>query len=248
MHILITNDDGVGHLGLQALYNTAVKFGKVSVLAPNKNWSGCGHIKTLDRPLRVFNSALSDGTPALCSDGAPSDCIALAMLGLINPKPDLVLSGINNSANLGNDVTYSGTVMAAMEGMIHGVPAVAFSQERPKNKPQNFSVTEKVIAHTLSRLVKTGLPSGIFLNVNVPNVAVDQLIGIKMTRLGKRIYHDRLDKKVDPRGGTYYWIGGEAPTGQYEPNTDIGALQDGYASITPLQGNMTASVNLDWEW
>ena len=213
------------------------------------NEPGCrlADIKTLDRPLRVYNSTLSDGTPALCSDGAPSDCVALAMLGIIDPKPDLVLSGINNSANLGDDVTYSGTVMAAMEGMIHGVPAVAFSQERPKNGPQNFSDTEKVIEYTLARFVKDGLPEGIFLNINVPDVAAEELKGIKMTRLGKRIYHDRLDKKNDPRGGTYYWIGGNAPTGRYEPDTDIGALQDGYASITPLQGDMTANAKLNWE-
>ena len=246
MHILVTNDDGVDHLGLQALFNTASKFGKVSVLAPNRNWSGCGHIKTLDRPLRVYNSALPDGTLALCSDGAPSDCVALAMLGIIEPRPDLVLTGINNSANLGDDVTYSGTVMAAMEGMIHGVPAVAFSQERPKKQPQDFRVTEKVIAHILFHLTKEGLPTGVFLNVNVPDLTADQLKGIRVTRLGKRIYHDQLDKKLDPRGGNYYWIGGKAPTGQYEPDTDIGALQDGYASITPLQGNMTAPINLDW--
>ncbi|MEM9777244.1 MAG: 5'/3'-nucleotidase SurE [Chloroflexota bacterium] len=246
MHILITNDDGVSDLGLLAMYEVAAEFGTVSVLAPNKNWSGCGHVKTLDRPLRVFESSLADGTPALSSDGAPSDCVALAVLGVIEQKPDLVLSGINTSANLGDDVTYSGTVMAAMEGMIQGIPSIAFSQEHPINRTQDFSVTQTVARHVLTQFQKDSIPAGTFVSVNVPGIAPDQLKGIKMTRLGKRIYLDRLDKQTDPRGGTYYWIGGEFPQGEYEPDTDIGALMDGYASITPLSRDMTANTAFNW--
>ncbi|MEM8861507.1 MAG: 5'/3'-nucleotidase SurE [Chloroflexota bacterium] len=246
MHILITNDDGVSDLGLLAMYKVAAEFGTVSVLAPNKNWSGCGHVKTLDRPLRVFESKLADGTPALSSDGAPSDCVALAVLGVIKPKPDLILSGINTSANLGDDVTYSGTVMAAMEGMIQGIPSIAFSQEHPINRAQDFTVTQNVARHVLQQFNRDGIPPDIFLSVNVPGLAPDELKGIKMTRLGKRIYRDRLDEQTDPRGGTYYWIGGEFPSGEYEPDTDIGALMDGYASITPLSRDMTAAATFNW--
>lgn len=246
MHILITNDDGVGDLGILAMAQVAAEFGTVSVLAPNKNWSGCGHVKTLDRPLRVFEGQLLDGTPALSSDGAPSDCVALAVLGVIEEKPDLILSGINTSANLGDDVTYSGTVMAAMEGMIQGFPSIAFSQEHPINRAQDFLVTQMVARHVLTQFQQDGIPAGTFLSVNVPGVAPDELKGIKMTRLGKRIYRDRLDRQTDPRGGTYYWIGGEFPSGHYEPDTDIGALMDGYASVTPLSRDMTAAVSLDW--
>ncbi len=246
MHILITNDDGVRGPGLLALYQAASKFGQVSVLAPQQNWSGCGHVKTLERPLRVFETSLLDGTPALASDGAPSDCVALAMLGIIPQAIDLVLSGINTSANLGDDATYSGTVMAAMEGMIQGVPAIAFSQDRPRSGVQDFGISACVIDHVLKAFVQDGLPAGVFLNVNVPDLPVSELKGIKMTHQGKRIYHDRLDKKADPRGGTYYWIGGEVPTGEYDANSDIGALADGYASITPLQGDLTAEVKFDW--
>lgn len=247
MHILITNDDGVKGLGLLALAKIAAEFGQVSVLAPERNWSGCGHVKTLDRPLRVVETTLIDGSAAFASDGAPSDCVALAMLGVLgDKKPDLVLSGINTTANLGDDATYSGTVMAAMEGMVNGVPAIAFSQDRPTSGTQDFAVSLPVIRHVLQAYLKDGLPDGVFLNVNVPAVSTEKLKGIKMTRQGKRIYHDRLDKKVDPRGGTYYWIGGDVPTGIYEPDTDIGALADGYASITPLQGDLSAKVDFDW--
>ncbi len=249
MHILVTNDDGVRAPGLQALVEAVRPFGEITVLAPDRNWSGSGHVKTLTRPLRVYETALEDGTPALASDGAPSDCVALALLGLVEKPIDLVVSGINNSSNMGHDVTYSGTVTAVMEAIVSGVPGVAFSQEGTEQRPQNFEgsifvarvVLEQVLAHTL--------PKGVFLNVNVPNVPVEELKGVQLTRQGLRVYHGRLDERLDPRGSRYYWIAGDKPGGVPEAGTDIGALAEGYASVTPLQLDLTAHGQLlDWKW
>jgi 5'-nucleotidase len=250
MHILVTNDDGVNAPGLAELAQAMRQFGTVTVLAPDHDWSGCGHVKTLTRPLRVSEVTLSDGTPALTSDGAPSDCVALAMLGMVGDKIDLVVSGVNTSANLGHDVTYSGTVTAVMEGIVWGVPGVAISldggsQPRPLNYSTAITVAQRVVQTT----IENGLPQGIFLNVNVPYLPPDQLKGIQLTRQGLRVYRDRLDKRMDPRGRAYYWIGGDVPTGVPEGGTDVGALENGYASVTPLQLDLTAYHALaNWGW
>lgn len=250
MHILVTNDDGVYAPGLLQLAHGMREFGKVSILAPDRDWSGCGHVKTLQRPLRIKEVPLEDGTIALASDGAPSDCVALAVMGLIEQKIDLVVSGVNTSANLGHDVTYSGTVTAAMEGIVWGIPSIAISldgseQARPLNYETAVFVAQKVVAQAM----QNGLPKGIFLNVNVPYVPQTELKGIQLTRQGLRVYRDRLDKRHDPRGRDYYWIGGDTPTGVPERGTDIGALAEGYASVTPLQLDLTAyQVLTHWGW
>lgn len=249
MHILVTNDDGVHAPGLAELAQAMRPFGRVSVLAPDRDWSGCGHVKTLTRPLRVKEVALSDGSPALTSDGAPSDCVALAMLGLIEDKIDLVVSGVNTSANLGHDVTYSGTVTAVMEGIVWGVPGVAISLDGGPQRPLDYTTAITVAKRVVHTTIENGLPPGIFLNVNVPHVAPDDLKGIQLTRQGLRVYRDRLDKRQDPRGRAYYWIGGDVPTGVPEGGTDIGALENGYASVTPLQLDLTAYHALtNWGW
>lgn len=249
MHFLVTNDDGVRAPGLLALVDAVRQFGKVSILAPERNWSGSGHVKTMSRPLRVYETTLQDGTPAFASDGAPSDCVALALLGYIDEPIDLVVSGINTSSNMGHDVTYSGTVTAVMEGIVNGIPGVAFSQEGSEFGPQDFAVSQHVANVIITQLLSRRMPEGVFLNVNIPDVAVDDLKGIQLTRQGLRVYHSRLDERLDPRGGKYYWIAGDKPGGVPEPGTDIGALANGFASITPLQLDLTAHGKLlDWEW
>lgn len=251
MHILVTNDDGVTAPGLAQLAQAMRQFGKVSVLAPDRDWSGCGHVKTLQRPLRVKEVPLTDGTMALACDGAPSDCVALALMGLIEEKIDFVISGVNTSANLGQDVTYSGTVTAVMEGIVWGIPGIAVSldggeQPRPLNFDTAIDVAESVMRKALEN---GGLPKGIFLNVNVPYVTQEKLKGIQLTRQGLRVYRDRLDRRLDPRGRAYYWIGGDTPTGVPEGGTDVGALEAGYASVTPLQLDLTAyQVLTNWGW
>jgi 5'-nucleotidase len=240
MHILVTNDDGVQAPGLLALANEMRKLGEVTVLAPDRNWSASGHVKTMDRPLRVKETRLADGTPALMSDGAPSDCVALALLGLVK-KVDLVVSGINPNANVGHDVTYSGTVTAAMEAVITGVMGVAVSLDSPEKHigELDYSTAASVARRVVERLLSNGLPAGIVLNVNVPYLPEAELKGFLITRQGLRVYRDALDARLDPRGRPYYWIGGEAPTGIVEEGTDFGALAQGYVSITPLQLDLT---------
>ncbi len=241
-HILVTNDDGILSAGLLALAQEMHKVGRVSVLAPERNWSGGGHVKTLDRALRVREYRLADGSTAFASDGAPSDCVALALLGYFKETFDLVVSGINYGANLGYDVTYSGTVTAAMEAVIMGVPGVAVSLEVPEGQigDADYGPAARAAREVVERLIKNGLPAGILLNVNVPALPADQIKGYMMTRQGLRVYHNRLDERTDPRGRPYYWIGGDAPTGVPERGTDVGALAEGYISVTPLQLDLTA--------
>lgn len=253
-HILVTNDDGVNAPGLTALAQAMRRLGKVTVLAPDHNWSASGHVKTMHRPLRVKEVALVDGTTAFASDGAPSDCVALAMLGFIPEKIDLVISGINPNANIGHDVTYSGTVTAAMEAAIWDLPSIAVSLDSPDGfiGSLDFSTAAEVGLLT-ARMVKAhGIPKNSLLNVNVPYLPFNELKGYRATRQGLRLYHDELVRRLDPRGRPYYWIGGEAPTGIPESDTDYGALKEGFVSITPLQLDLTDHKQIDtldkWDW
>ena len=254
MHILVTNDDGVQAPGLLALTQAMQQIGAVTIVAPERNWSGGGHVKTIDRPLRARPVTLADGTAALSSDGAPSDCVALALLGLVEKPVDLVVSGINTMANLGYDVTYSGTVTAAMEAIIAGVPAIAFSLDgaRRDQYEMDFSAAARIARLIVRSFSQRKLPKGILLNVNVPYLPINDIKGIRNTRQGLRVYRDRLDKRQDPRGHDYYWIGGDYPTGKDEKGTDIGALARGYVSVTPLQLDLTAYPALaslgKWDW
>jgi 5'-nucleotidase len=254
MHILVTNDDGVFAPGLLALAQEMRALGQVTVLAPDRNWSGSGHVKTLDRPLRVKETTLADGTPALACDGAPSDCVALALLELLPQKIDLVASGINPAPNLGHDVTYSGTVTAAMEASIGGIPGLAFSLSIPEGAPGSldFGPAGRVARDVAAQVIARGIDPAVLLNVNIPYLPGDQIKGIQITRQGLRVYRDKLEHRLDPRGRPYYWIGGEAPTGIPDDGTDIGALAQGYVSVTPLHLDLTAYQAVEtlrkWAW
>ncbi len=254
MHILVTNDDGVQAPGLLALAQAMKPLGKVTILAPNQNWTAGGHVKTLHRPLRVRHARLDDGAAALASDGAPSDCVALAMLGLVEEKIDLVVSGINPNANLGHDITYSGTVTAAMEAVIHGIPGIAFSLDSPGGAPEelDFSSAAEIARRVVRAVQRQGAAANLLLNVNIPYGPAAELNGMRVTRQGLRVYRDKLDARLDPRGRPYYWIGGEWPGGVPDEGTDIGALADGYVSITPIQLDLTDWPRLEalrgWDW
>jgi len=247
MNILVTNDDGVTAPGLLALAQEIRKLGKVTVFAPDRNWSVSGHVKTLDRPLRVRETILADGSTAFTSDGAPSDCVALPLLGFLNEKIDLVVSGINPNANIGHDITYSGTVTAAMEAVITGVKGIAVSLDSPEGfkGPLDYSTAAIVGRRVVEQVIADGLPEGVLLNLNVPYSKEEELKGYMITRQGLRVYRDRLDARTDPRGRPYYWIGGDVPTGVDEPGTDFGALRAGYVSITPLQLDLTNYKSMD---
>jgi 5'-nucleotidase len=253
-HILVTNDDGVLAPGLLALTQAMRQLGKVSILAPDRNWSGGGHVKTLDRALRVREVRLADGTQAFASDGAPSDCVALAALGYFKEPIDLVVSGINAGANLGHDVTYSGTVTAAMEAVIASVPGVAISLGTVEGHlgEIDYGPAARAAARVVRQVIENGLAHEVLLNVNVPFLSDDKIRGMVLTRQGLRVYHSRLDERVDPRNKSYYWIGGDAPTGIPERGTDVGALAEGFVSVTPLQLDLTAYRALTdlntWNW
>ncbi len=236
MHILATNDDGIFHPGLLAMVQELRQVGKVTIVAPDHNWSASGHVKTLRRPLRAKEVELADGSKGFACDGAPSDCVALSALGLLPEPIDMVVSGINPNANLGHDVTYSGTVTAAMEAVIWNLPAIAVSQDSPEYAAGSleYDTTAKVAAIVARKVWENKLPNNTLLNVNVPYCGMDKIKGYLITRQGMRMYHDIIVKREDPRGQPYYWIGGGAPTGIAEEGTDVGALKECYISITPL--------------
>jgi 5'-nucleotidase len=197
---------------------------------------------------------LADGTQAFASDGAPSDCVALATLGYFKEPIDLVVSGVNAGANLGHDVTYSGTVTAAMEAVIAGIPGIAVSLETTDHflGEIDYRPAAGAAAKIVRQVIANGLSHEILLNVNVPFLPEEKVRGILLTRQGLRVYHSRLVERSDPRGKPYYWIGGDAPTGVPERGTDVGALAEGFVSVTPLQLDLTAyravtDLN-NWHW
>jgi 5'-nucleotidase len=254
MHILVTNDDGITANGLLALAQAMKKLGEVTVLAPDRNWSASGHVKTMHRPLRVKPTTLTDGTPALTTDGAPSDCVALALLGLVPEPIDLVVSGINPYANLGHDITYSGTVTAAMEAVIGGVPGIAVSLNTPENHQgrRDYAPAARFARIVAEQVIDHGLPKYTLLSINVPYLPEEEIKGIQITRQGLRVYKDELVVRDDPRGRPYYWIGGEFPTALPEDGTDFWALERGYVSVTPYQLDLTDYKSMEtlkkWEW
>ena len=236
-HILVTNDDGVQSPGLLALKRALDGVGQVTVFAPDRNWSAAGHSKTMHKPLRISQVELADGTAAYTTNGAPSDCVGLALLGAIPVRPDLVLSGINQGANLGHDITYSGTVAGAMEAVVGGVPAIAVSLNA--REWGDFGAVTALVIDLAHHVLGNGLPPNTLLNVNAPALPSGQVAGVAVTRLGQRVYRDILIERTDPTGRPYYWIGGEPPTGVEEEGTDIGAVARGYISVTPLTMDMT---------
>jgi 5'-nucleotidase len=238
VYVLVTNDDGIDASALLPFKQALDQVAETVVFAPDHNWSASGHPKTMHKPLRVDPVTLPDGSQAFSSTGAPSDCVALAFLGIIQRKLDLIVSGINRGANLGYDIFYSGTVAAAVEGVINGIPAIAFSFD--SFEPVDYSGPAAFAARLVQYLGRHSLPADMFLNVNFPAIAWDDLKGVAITRLGRRVYRDELVSRTDPRGRPYYWIGGKPPGGVPDSGTDIWAVANGYVSITPVTLDMTA--------
>jgi len=228
--ILVTNDDGVHAPGLAALASALDELGDVYVVAPDREQSAVGHALTLHRPLRVTTI----GERRFSVNGTPSDCVNLAVLGLLPERPILVAAGINHGLNLGDDVTYSGTVSAAMEGTLLGVPSMAVSQSDPETGTlEGAQAVAKLVA---SRVLVEGLPGKTLLNINVP---AGPLAGIRMTRLGHRVYQEKVVRETDPRGLPYYWIGAGPPVWSEDEASDIAAVHRGMASVTPLHLDLT---------
>ncbi|GAB4555181.1 MAG: 5'/3'-nucleotidase SurE [Anaerolineae bacterium] len=244
-NILVSNDDGIFAPGLLALATTMREFGRVTVIAPEENQSANGHRKTLTKPLRVTSVKLADGIEAYSTDGAPADCVAIALIGLLGTQIDLVVSGINRGANLGQDLTYSGTLAAAFEGTIHGKKSIAFSLDN-RSLEADYSAAAEIARRVVRVALKQTLPPMTLLSVNIPGVPLDQIKGIQITRQGTRIYHDELVTRLDPENRPYYWIGGKAPTGDVtDEGSDVWAVHNGYVSITPVHLDMTAYNMMD---
>jgi 5'-nucleotidase len=234
-YILVTNDDGVHAPGLLALANAMMKFGQVQVIAPATNQSAGGHKKTLFNDIPIAETELANGLPALSVTGSPADCIALASMGLRPWPPRMVVSGINRGENLSQDVTYSGTVTAALESTINGVPAVAVSLANPEaNTVEAYAEAARVAQIVVGHALERTLPALTILNLNIPRL--QRVRGIRLTRQGLRIYRDEIE-----RDGDVVRIVGEPPTGILDQiGTDLWAISQGYASLTPIHLDMTS--------
>jgi len=238
MKILVSNDDGVYAEGLSVLAESLNNIAKIRIVAPDRNRSGASNSLTLDRPIRV--KTLPNG--AISVEGTPTDCVHLGITGLLEQRPDMVVSGINEGGNLGDDVLYSGTVAAAMEGRSLGLPAIAFSLA-DKNHHQtthyHYETAGAVALQLVKRLRAHPLPASTILNVNVPNLPLEKLKGFEITRLGTRHVAERTIAQVDPRGHTVYWIGPAGLEQDAGPGTDFHAISTDHVSITPMQVDLT---------
>lgn len=252
MKILLSNDDGIHAKGLLSIKQELERTGHdVFVLAPDKPRSACSHSITLHKPMRADETELADGTIGYACSGTPSDCVSLALLGVMEEKPDLVVSGINHGPNLGWDLTYSGTVAAAREGAMNGLPAVALSLATYAPLP-DYSLSAIAGAKIISSLEEHKLPKHTLLNINVPSVKnVSDISAVEITRQGERKYSGVLDKRTDPNGRAYYWRGGEVPVDQLDEGSDVKAIKEGKISITPIHLDLTdyktAKLMGDWK-
>lgn len=233
MHILLSNDDGYSAPGLIALAEALGALAEVTVVAPERNRSGASNSLTLDRPLRA--SQAPNGFIKV--DGTPTDCVHLAITGLLEREPDMVFAGINHGANLGDDVIYSGTVAAATEGRFLGLPAVAISLAGVN--PSHFESAARIAARLFENIRRHPLPADTILNVNVPDLPLEDIKGFRATRLGQRHKAEPVVRGVDPRGRELFWVGAAGPEQDAGPGTDFYAVRQGYVSVTPLQIDLT---------
>jgi 5'-nucleotidase len=233
MRILVSNDDGYLAPGLHALAEALKRFGDVTVVAPEQNCSGASNSLTLNRPLTVNRGA----NGYLYMNGTPTDCVHVALTGLLDAQPDLVVSGINNGQNMGDDTIYSGTVAAAMEGYLFGLPSIAFSHVDKGH--EHLDAAARVAADLVERFERRRLAGPFLLNVNIPNLPYEQLRQMRCTRLGKRHQAEPVIRQTSPRGETIYWVGSAGEARLAGPGTDFHAAASGMVSITPLQIDLT---------
>lgn len=239
MRILVSNDDGIHAPGIQCLARHLRTVAEVRVVAPDRDRSGASNSLTLVHPLRA--QELENGDMGV--DGTPTDCVHLAITGLLDREPDLVISGINAGANMGDDVLYSGTVAAAMEGRFLGLPAIAVSLVGPRL--QHYDAAARVVLNLLDRLHRVPLPAATILNVNVPDLPFEEIRGVQATRLGHRHKSESVVKASDPRGRPIYWVGPAGPEQDAGPGTDFFAVREGCVSVTPIQVDLTQFEAID---
>ena len=233
MHILISNDDGYRAPGIRCLADAVESVAKVTVVAPDRDRSGASNSLTLDSPLRARRA--DNGYTYV--EGTPTDCVHLAITGLLEEEPDMVVSGINSGANLGDDVIYSGTVAAAMEGRFLGLPAIAVSMA--SFQPAHYATAAQVVLDLLVKLKREPVPAETILNVNVPDLPYDELQGWEVTRLGRRHKSEPVICEQDPRGRPIYWVGPAGSEQDAGPGTDFHAVRNGYVSVTPIHVDLT---------
>ncbi|MBI1390491.1 MAG: 5'/3'-nucleotidase SurE [bacterium] len=234
--ILVTNDDGIHSPGIQALADALEELGEVWIIAPDRERSAVSHSFTMNHPIRAHH--LRERVYMI--DGTPADCVMFGARGYLEHKPDFVVSGINRGPNLGIDTVYSGTVAAAHEGHLCGLPSAAFSLNLTKpGEVMHFADAARAAKAVVKMMMEKTTPAGTFLNVNIPNVPYEEMRGAVATRLGQRIYRDTIIRRVDPQGKEYFWIGGEAPTWVKAEGDDFHALEQNKISITPLGQDFT---------
>jgi 5'-nucleotidase len=235
MHILISNDDGYQAPGIQCLAKALAEIAEITVVAPDRDRSGASNSLTLEYPIRVS----ATGNRMYSVAGTPTDCVHLAITGLLKMEPDMVVSGINAGANMGDDVLYSGTVAAAMEGRFLGFPAIAVSLSY-QDTPTHFDTAARVVIDLLQHMVNEHpLPADTILNINVPDLPYDELTGIHVTRLGHRHKSEPVIESVDPRGRPIYWVGPAGAEQDAGPGTDFYAVRSGAVSVTPIHTDLT---------
>ncbi|HLA82160.1 MAG TPA: 5'/3'-nucleotidase SurE [Thermoleophilia bacterium] len=248
--IVVTNDDGVGSPALVPLREVLAPLGDVRIVVPDQNRSGAARSITMHSPLWVEEMELADGSIAFSSDGTPVDCVRMAALGLLDREPELIVSGINLGENLGDDITYSGTVAAALEGIMLGIPAIAISAQG-YHPGYDLTVPARFTRHLVEMVLRRGFPAKTLLNINCPDRSWDQLAGAKLTMLGKRIYGDKVQHQETRGNRRRYYIYNDELDYQQEQGTDFEAVAAGYVSITPLHFDLMSHQALDelrcWE-
>jgi 5'-nucleotidase len=249
--ILVTNDDGISAAGIKALVDVVVELGEVVVIAPDKPQSGMGHAITINSTLRINREKTHPVAEQYNSSGTPVDCVKLAINKILTRKPDLIVSGINHGSNMSINVIYSGTMSAAVEGALEGVPSIGFSL-CDHSIDADFSVAKKYVDHICRAVLKNGLAEGTCLNVNIPKAKEDEIKGIRICRQGKANWIEELDERLDPSGNPYYWLTGKFMNFEEgKEDTDVWALDNNYVSVVPVQFDMTAHHTIaglkDWK-
>ncbi|VBB07914.1 survival protein sure [Lucifera butyrica] len=238
MHVLLTNDDGINAQGIQALWKAIAEIATVTVVAPDVERSATSQAITVHHPIRVDRHCIEN--PAICAwriGGTPTDCVKIALEALLPAAPDIVVSGINHGPNLGTDVLYSGTVSAAIEAAMHRLPAIAVSLDN--GNPFEFETAAQFTRRLLLEMPHHSLPPNTLLNVNIPSLQGDKIQGVAITKLGVRRYENTFERRQDPRGRIYYWMGGQVADEEDDPATDVTAIKNGKISITPIHFDLT---------
>lgn len=243
--ILVCNDDGITAPGIRNLMEVASEFGEVTVVAPDSPQSGMGHAITIGEPLRIFEEDLGNGIKGYACSGTPVDCVKLATGVILDHKPDLIVSGINHGPNYSISVVYSGTISAAMEGAIEGIPSIGFSL-CDFSHDADFTASREVVRQIIGKALSQTMPTGTLLNVNIPKLPLAELQGIKVTRQAIGRWVEEFDKREDPYGRKYYWLTGEYKHEDEGEDTDIWAIENGYVSVCPVAYDLTAHHSIPY--